>query len=179
MKKTIGSFSLIVLLLVGSCGLINKLGQFYVDYNEQVTFAPQLPVNVPITVYSPPINTNIEQTLQANNTNPKLVKSVKLNQLTLTITSPQGQTFTFLQNISAYISTDSLPEVEIASKQSIPDTVGAQLSLDINNVELKNYLLSNQVKLRITCADKQMLGQQVTVNIYSKFFVQANLLAAL
>ena len=108
-----------------------------------------------------------------------MVKSVQLNQLTLTVTSPSGQTFSFLQNVSVYISTDSLPEVEIASKQSIPDTIGAQLNLDVNNVDLKNYLESNQFKLRITCTSNQMLSQSVDVNIYTKFFVQANLLAAL
>ena len=51
MKNITGAFLLIAILLVGSCNLINKLGQFYVDYNEHVTFVPALPANIPFTVY--------------------------------------------------------------------------------------------------------------------------------
>ena len=119
------------------------------------------------------------QVFQNNNTRSDLVQSVKLSQLTLNITSPQGQTFSFLQNVSVYISGDSLPEVEIATKQNIPANVGDTLVMDVTNVELKDYIKASQIKMRISGTTDKLTTANICVNVNARFFVQANLLAVL
>jgi hypothetical protein len=176
MKRLAGFSLLIIFLSLFSCKAIKKLGQFYVDYNTQAVFPANIPVNVPLTIYSPEIATNSSQVFQNNNTAANLIQSVTLNQLTLTITSPQGQTFSFLQNVSVYISTDSLPEIEIASRQNIPANVGDTLSLNVTNADLENYIKASQITLRVSGTTDQLTTTNINVNVYAQFFVQANLL---
>ncbi len=68
------------------------------------------------------------------------IDSVKLNQLTLTITSPSGADFTFLDELSFYVEGGSLPKKRIAHGgpfQAGLSTVG----LDVDDVELKDYAI--------------------------------------
>lgn len=177
MKRLTGfSIALIILSLV-SCNAIKKLGQFYINYNTTAVFPANIPANLPVTIYSPSLATNSSQVFQSNNTAANLIQSIALHQLVLTITSPTGQTFSFLQNVSVYISTDSLPEVEIASIQNIPANIGDTLALNCTNADLENYIKATQVKLRVSGTTDQLLTTNVNVNVYAQFFVQANLLA--
>ncbi|HWB63388.1 MAG TPA: hypothetical protein VG603_07760 [Chitinophagales bacterium] len=179
MKRILFAFLAFGLLYTGSCKLIDKLTRFYVDYDAQVVYAAGLPVGLPLTIYSPEVTTNATQNFESNNTRADLVKSIKLNQMSLNITSPQGQTFSFLQSVSVYISAPNLPEVEIAGKQNIPSNAGSQLSLDVNDVELKSYISSDSIQLRVSSTSNQILTQDVYIDVYSKFYVQADVLKAL
>lgn len=179
MKRITGFSLLFFFLVLCSCNAIKKLGQFYVDYNTQAVFPANIPVNLPVSIASPSIATNSQQVFQNNNTRSDLITSVKLSQLTLTITSPSGQAFSFLQNVSVFISADSLPEVEIAGKQNIPANVGDTLTLDVTNAELQSYIKASRIKMRVSGTTDRITTTDIKVNIYTKFFVQANLLGLL
>ncbi len=179
MKRVTGLFIILFCTFLVSCNAIKKLGQFYINYNTQAVFPANIPINMPLSITSPSIATNSSEIFQNNKTRSDLIQSVKLSQLTLNITSPQGQTFSFLQNVSIYISSDSLPEVEIASKQNIPANVGDTLTLDVTNVELQNYIKASEIKMRIAGTTDKLITTNVYVNVQARFFVQANLLAVL
>jgi len=179
MKRLTGVLVLLVVISLFSCNAIKKLQQFYINYSTQAVFPANVPVNLPITVYSPELPTNSSQVFQNNNTNAGLIQSIKLNSLSLVITSPSGQTFSFLQNVSIYISFDSLPEVEIASKQNIPANVGDTLNLDVTGTDLESYIKANEIKLRVSGTTDQLVTTNVNVTVNAQFFVQANLLAEL
>ena len=179
MKRTTGFFLLVLTISLFSCNAIKKLQQFYINYNTQAVFPANVPVNLPITVTSPDIATNSSQVFKNNNTNGNLIQSVKLNQLMLNITSPPGQTFAFLKNVSVYISSDSLPEVEVADKQVVPADIGDTLSLDVTGVDLQAYIKASQVKFRIAGTTDKLVTSNINFNVNAQFFVQANLLAAL
>jgi hypothetical protein len=178
-QRIVGVSILAILVFAASCNAIKKLGQFYIDYNSQFTIAAGLPLNLPITIASPDVVTNADETFEINDTRKDLVQTIKLKQLTLTITAPQGQTFSFVKNVTVYISADGQPQVEIAHKDSIPANVGTQLDLDLYDVELQNYIKADKFKLTVTTTTTQVLTSDVSINVYSKFFVQANLLKAL
>ena len=173
MRYLTGFAAIIVLLTVTSC---KKLTQFHFDYTSQAVFPANIPVGIPLSINTPPVTTNSEQTFQNNNTRKDLVKTISLDQITLTVTSPANQSLSFLQNISVYISTDSLPEVLVASK-TVPANVGGTLSLDPTNVDLKPYIMAPQIKIRVSGTTDQLVTQDVNVNVYTRFLVQANLLA--
>ena len=179
MKRVTGLLLLLICLSLVSCNAIKKLGEFYINYDTQAVFPANIPINVPLSIASPSIATNSQQVFKNNNTREDLVQSVKLSQLTLNITSPQGQTFSFLQNVSIYISSDSLPEVEIASKQNIPANIGDTLIMDVTNVDLQAYIKASQIKMRIAGTTDQLTTANIYANVNARFFVQANLLAVL
>jgi hypothetical protein len=179
MKRITGIFLLLLLVSLSSCNAIKKLGQFYINYNTQAVFPANIPINVPLTISSPSFPTNSQQVFQNNNTRSDLIQSVTLNQLTLNITSPHGQTFSFLQNVSIYISSDSLPEVEIASRQNIPANIGDTLVMNVTNVDLQGYIKASEIKMRIAGTTDQLVTSNIYVNVNARFFVQANLLDVL
>ena len=179
MKRLTGFLALILILTLFSCKAIKKLGQFYINYNTEAVFPANIPVNIPATIYSPSIPTNSEQVFKTNSTNKDLIQSIKLDQMSLKITSPSGQNFSFLQNISIYISTDSLPEVLVASKQTIPADIGDSLALDVNPVELQSYIKAPAIKMRISGTTDKLVLQEIHVTVNTRFFVQANLLSLL
>jgi len=177
MKRIGGLLLLLFALSLFSCNALKKLQQFYINYNTQVVFPANIPVNLPLSITSPEIQTNSSQVFQNNNTSSNLIQSITLNKLSLKITSPSGQTFSFLQSVSVYISTDSLPEVEIAYDNNIPANVGDSLALSVTNADLENYIKA--IKMRIAGTTDQLLTTNVDATVNAQFFVQANLLAAL
>ena len=179
MKRLTCYCLVIALFTLFSCNAIKKLGQFYINYSAQAVFPANIPVNLPVTINTPPVATNSQQVFQNNNTRSDLIQSVKLDQLALNITSPAGQTFSFLQNISVYISSDSLPEIEIAGKQNIPVDAGDTLNLDVTGADLENYIKASTIKLRVSGTTRQLVTSDINVNMNARFFVQANLLAVL
>lgn len=176
--KYIVPISLVVFTsMMYSCSKLTTV-TFYESFNESVS-VPQLVLRgLTDTITTSLVATNIASQMQANNTSTSLVQSVKLQTITLTITTPPGQTFAFLQSARVFIYTDSLPPVEIASDQNIASTSDT-LNMTIDAVELKPYLISNTFGMKFIATNKTAMIPAMTLNAYLKFKFQANLLAAL
>lgn len=78
---------------------------------------------------------------------PDQVDSVRVSTFTLVIESPSDADFDFLDGISFFASAKGLPEVRIASADSIP--AGARsIELTIDDVELKAYATASSMVVR-------------------------------
>jgi hypothetical protein len=180
MKRLTPAFLALLLLLAAGCNSNSVNRHFYLNYSTKAAFPANVPANVYITITSPLIATNSGQAFQQNNTAANLIQSIQLNGLTLIINSPEGQTFSFLQNAIAYISTDSLPEIEIANKQNIPANVGDTLAFDVNPLDLQKYIKANQIKFRVSGTTGQPVNDEIiNVTLNVQFFAQADLVAIL
>ena len=174
--KNIVAISLVVILLATySCSKLTTV-TFYQNFNETVNVPALTAAASTDTVTLPTIATNIQSQMQANNTSTNLVQSVRLQTLTLTITTPPGQTFSFLQSARVFIYTDSLPPIEIANDPSVSSTSDT-LNMTIDAVELKPYLISNSFGLKFIVANNATTTPAMTLNAYLRFKFQANLLA--
>lgn len=173
----IHSIGLIVVMVIGlgACKALNKPTQFYVNYNTSYSYPAGLPIDIPVTS-TPDITTNVQQQFKNNNSNSDLVQSVKLNQLTLTITPEGRQTFSFLKSVEIFISAPGQPETKVAYKYDIPNTVGESVSLDLNDAELKQYLSTDSFSLRVQSVTDETIRSGITVNLASRFFVDAKIL---
>src|SRR5690606_24347067 len=118
-------------ILLSECKKIDQLTKFEIDYESDITFQSGLPLNIPITLYSPDVATNSEEEFSINDTRKDLIESIKLIRLRLVVISPPGQTLAFLKNVSIYISSTDLPETRVAFKDNIDDNVGTELLLDV------------------------------------------------
>jgi len=165
-------FSLLICLI--ACKKIEQLLTFYISNETSVTIPSTTPVNLPVDVGTPDVTSNSSQEFKNNNANVNLVKGIKLNNLTMTITDPQNQTFGFLKSIHLYISTDSANEIELAYLDSIPETA-TSISLLTTQSALDSYVKSATYKLRTQAVCRQLLTQNSTVDIKLKFKVTANL----
>ncbi|MBL7776939.1 MAG: hypothetical protein JNK66_01450 [Chitinophagales bacterium] len=174
MKKCIPL--LFVIWLITGCKAINKLTQFNLNYESDITYSAGLPLNVPITINTPDVATNSEQEFAINDTRKDLIQSIKLTQLRMVITAPAGKTFSFLKDVRIYISASGLPEVEVANKLSIDNSVGAELPLTTFGTELQEYIKADTFQLRVASTTDEVVTSQVEVHIYSTFFVDAKIL---
>jgi hypothetical protein len=146
------------------------------DYNTSVVIPSSTGINLPINLFTPDIESNAESTFSVNNTRKDLIQEIRLTKLDLKISSPPSASFDFLKSITIFISAEGLPEIEIAAKDNIPDNVGAFLSLDTKDVDLKEYIKKDQFKLRLNTTTDQVITSDYHIDVQLSFFVDAKIL---
>jgi hypothetical protein len=101
---------------MAGCGLI----KFDVDQNipEQTIPGSPLGAVLPAMLFSVPLQVDIDSGLKAHGAGAASGAYVKT--VTLTITAPPGETFSFLDSISLSIAAPGQQEVEIAALSSVP-----------------------------------------------------------
>ena len=163
-----------VLAVTASCK--KKLTQFYVDYNSSVVIASSFGQLVPFSVYTPEVTTNSEVVFESNNTRKDKIESIYLRDLVLSITSPTNETFSFLNSVEVFISSPNLAERKVAFKEDIPASVGASLTCELVDVDLQSFIKEDQFTIRVETVTDETIPEDVHVNVYSNFFVDAKLL---
>ena len=165
-----------VTIMMGGCKTIDKLTQFNMDYDATVTIPSTIGINLPFNLWTPNIKTNSEETFQINDTHKDLIEQIVLKELKLNITSPQGEDFSFLKSVEIYISAEGLDEVKAAWKYDIPDDVGASITLEPTDADLKEYIKKDEFKLKITTVTDELILMDYDVEVKAKFFVDAKIL---
>jgi hypothetical protein len=158
-----------------SCEQINNLLTFYVKSSTSVTIPSSAPFTLPFEFMTPNVQSNSSQEYEKYNTNVDLVKDVKLNELKLTITAPEGKTFSFLKSIYIYISTDDVEEILLASAENIASNA-TSIKLNTTQEKLDAYIKASGYKLRTSAVIRETLTRDVSIQIDLKFKVTADVL---
>jgi hypothetical protein len=174
--KKVSFLSLILIALLAGCDKLDKLTQFTLNYEENIVIPATFGINLPFDVFTPEIESNTASTFSVNNTRKDLVEEISLKSLTLTLTAPSESDFSFLNELHIYISADGLDETEIAWKESIPNDTGTVLSLETSGVDLKDYILKDNFKLRVNTVTDEALSTDHHIDLDAEFFVDAKIL---
>lgn len=161
-----------VALLVG-CNEIDDLLTFTVSDRTTLRIESTSPLNLPLEIPTPAVSSNSQQQYENNNTRADLVRDVKLDQLTLSITAPDGKTFSFLKTIRIFISADQQKEIELASLENITTPSGS-IELVPTATKLDNYAKAPSYSLRTEVTTDETLTQDVDVQVDLKFRVTAD-----
>ena len=169
------------LLLAGGCKKILGLIHFTVSDSQSFTVPAAYPFNTapgtaPTTLPAVTVTSTATTTYANNNTKAQYVQDVTLQQLTLTATSPAGQTFDIVTSVQLFISTDAAGtnKVLLASQDQIP--AGATtIQLNPTDAKLDMYLQGSSYALTSVVKLKQNPAQDVVVRVDSKFNVAASL----
>jgi len=175
MKKVILLLA-VIMTSTWSCKEINKLTQFNMDYNDEITIPATLGIDLPIDIWTPNISTNSSSTFESNNTHKDLIQQIILKKMNLTITSPEESTWDFLKEIEIYISADGLEKKKIAWMDDIPKTGLKSIELTVSADDLKEYIKKDEYKLEIKTVTRQLVSHDTKVEIKSTFFVDAKIL---
>ena len=113
-------------ILLGSasgCGLVS----FDVDQDIPAQTVPGSPLGalLPVSLFAIPMNVDIKSETQGHGTGP--ASSVTLSSISLTVTSPTGATFEFVDSIIINVSAANLPDVEIARLEPVPGTTAISI----------------------------------------------------
>ena len=174
MMRTL-SFLVIGLLLLMACDKVDELTKFNIEYDSQVTIPASAGIDLPFDVFTPEMETNSESQFEVNDTRKDLIEEIKLTQLQLTITSPDGEDFSFLNSIEVYISAEGLEEIKIAEEQ-VEENVGSVLDVDVLDKDLKEYIKKDNFNLRLNTVTDEVLKADHDIDVKSTFFVDAKIL---
>jgi hypothetical protein len=181
MKKLVLFLTALILLTgAGACKKVNKqldkLLTFYVA-DEYAFSLPAVPAllsgqTVPVAFQT---STDATDEFRAANTAADLVKDVKLDELTLTVTGPSGANFDFLERVTFYMSTDAqgADRVKMASLLTVPRGVST-IRLDPYEANLDKYLKAPQYYLTVEPTFRGATSQATDMRINYKFKVTAD-----
>lgn len=170
------SICLFGLLFINSCKEIDKFTQFTMEYNSSVSIPPNTPLNLPIDLMTPEIESNAEGTFAVNDTRKDLVEEILLTNLDLDLTSPDSSDLSMLNSVEVYLNADGLSEILVAWKDNIPDNIGTTLILDITENDLKEYIKKEDFNIRVKVVTDETFSQTHQIDINTRFFVDAKVL---
>lgn len=173
------TFSLLIALGLMSflgCKKIDELTKFDMGYTTTVEIPSTSGINLPFNVLSPPVTSNSESTFAVNDTRKDLIEEIILKKLELTVKTPNGEDFSFLESISIYINAEDLPEIKIAWNDAVADAAGSQLALSTSTADLKEYIKKDDFSLRVNTVTDEVLTSDYHIKLYSQFFVDAKIL---
>lgn len=174
MMKSNIYFLLIITVLLFGCK--NKLTQFNLDENFQTTIPASSPVDLPFTVNTPEQTTNSEAEFESNDTRKDKIEQIILEELKITITSPQGEDFSFLNSLEIYLSSTVHAEEKVAFLNDISNDIGSEITCNIVGQDLQKFVKDDKIKIRLVTVTDEVITQDIDINIYTNFFVDAKLI---
>ncbi|MBX0291626.1 hypothetical protein K3G63_14340 [Hymenobacter sp. HSC-4F20] len=164
---------LLLLAVLSSCDKLDKLLTFYIEDSQSVKIASAFPIGqfVPLTPIA--VTTRSDEKFKNENTSANLVKDVKLDRLTLTITDPSSENFDFLQSINIYISTDQNDRILLASADNVPTGVST-LQLTPTSQKLDKYVKAGSYTLSTEAKIRKPISKDITIRTDSRFKVTAD-----
>jgi len=175
-SKTSLLFCTALLLSAPGCKQIDKLTQFDYVLESECTVPGTLGVQTPLTIFTPEMQTNYEAVFESENTRKDLVEEIRLKKVTLTLKSPSGADFDFLNKIYVYLRDASGNEKIIARKDPVPADGSQVLEMDTEPGDIKDLLMQEKVTIKISTTTDEVITQDHVIGIRSVFFVDAKIL---
>ncbi|GAB3231657.1 hypothetical protein GCM10027346_18290 [Hymenobacter seoulensis] len=164
---------LLVLAVLSSCDKLDKLLTFYIEDSQSVKIASNFPFGQFAPLSPIPVTTRSDEKFKNENTSANLVKDVKLDRLTLTITDPNAENFDFLQGINIYISTEQSDKILLASLDNVPMGVNT-LQLTPTSEKLDKYVKANSYTLSTEAKIRKPISRDITIRTDTRFKVTAD-----
>lgn len=156
-----------------SCEELKDLLTFTISDSTTFTIESVSEEEVPISTPTPEITTNYSQEFENNDTRSDLVKSIKLDKLTLTIQSPEDFTFSFLKSLDIFITAEGLEETRIAFKDNIPEE-NTSIELETTDEELDAYIKKDSYSLSFEAVTREAFFNDVTIKADMEYKVTAD-----
>lgn len=157
-------------------GCKKKLTQFYIDFDSPATIPATIPVNSPFTIYTPEEETNSEFEFENNDTRKDRIREILLQDLEISIVSPESASFSFLKELEIFINTDGLTERKVAFKENISEQAGKKIVCDVLDIDLQEYIKADKFVIRLRTVTNEVITEDIDVEIYSNFLVDAQLI---
>jgi len=173
MKKLI----LIVFLtgfLFNSCKILDDVTTFNIDLNSSFNIDANTVANTSYIIGLEIPTGDITTALENNNTHADLVDEINITNCIMNITSPNGGTFEFLEQITVFVNADGLTEKRIAWSSTLNSNNNITLIL-YTETNLKDYLTSDSFSIHVEGLNNQDLTEDYHVDLDMSFVVNAQL----
>lgn len=163
-------------LLSGCAKQFDGLTNFTVEYTQEVTVQSSVGINLPFNISTPPVPSGSEAKFKNENTRKDLIKHIYIEDLQMKITSPTNGDFSFLEDISIYLVAEGEGESKIAWKEPVPNSAGNSIVLNVSAEDLQRFIVKDEFSLKVNITTDEVLAQDHTFEIFSKFDVSAKLI---
>lgn len=100
------------------------------------------------------------------------LESAKLKSLSVSILSPENQTFSFVNGFEIYIQGPGMDEQKVAGKIDV-DQSSTEIELDVEDVELVDVIKSGEFTGRAVVTTDELIQEDVELKIDYQFNVKA------
>lgn len=168
---------LFVVLGLSSCEALSELTKFDMPFTQSVTIPKQVVItNIPVEMPTPDMQSNSADFFTKNNIKTDMIQKISLKELKLNVTDPSDGNFNFLKTIEISILSDSLPAIKIASLSEIPVSTDTTLVLTVDPIDLKQYILEDKFKFKITITADETIQKDYTIELKPIFLVDVKVL---
>lgn len=165
------------ILVFGGCKAIDELTHFELEYNYTFTLPSLGGINLDnLNIESNDLENNTESTFENYDTQKDLVESAYLKKFNVTIVDPIDENFTFVTKVEIFVEADELEEKLIAWKNNIPNDIGNYLELETTSSNLRKYLISDEIRVRLRTESSKPLTQDLRLDLRSTVKVDAKIL---
>lgn len=173
------SSSIILLLILTFCGCkaIDELTHFDIDYHYTFTLPSYGGINLDnLDIASPDVENSTESTFENNDTRKDLVEEAILKKFNVTILEPVDADYSFLNKVEIFLSNATLDEKLIAWKDNISENDGNKLDLETTSSNLRKYLISDKIKVRLKTTSSEPLTEDLLLDLKAVVDVDAKIL---
>lgn len=175
--KVSSSILFIIIFTFFGCKLIDELTHFDIEYNYTFILPAFGGINLDnLNIESNDVENDTESTFAINNTRKGLIESATLKKFNVTILEPTDAKFTFLNKIEIFVKAEGLDEKLIAWKDNIPNNIGNYLELETTSSDLKKYLTSDAIRVRLKTTSSSPLTEDLLLDLKSTVEVDAKIL---
>jgi hypothetical protein len=165
MKIILNGLCLAVLIVIGlSCQKTKeKLTEFDIDYSTNLAVpANSYTADVPADFTSPEISTDSKNKFSAQKTASDRINEIKLTRFNISV---NAGTLDALKSIKIFLKTTGRPDLEIATKTSVPAGV-TSVSADLADVNIKEYIFNDKIQFRVqlTIGGGSKIDQQIKMD---------------
>jgi hypothetical protein len=163
-------YFLFAVLLLCSC---KKQISFELNYSKTFVIDKTQALETATDIVSDTITTNIDAIYTTNQTNQKNVINIQLKDITFTVSNPSQHNFDFMKSIEIYLRADGLPERLISTQMNIPETGLTEITGELPNVNVIEYLSKPSYSLRFKVTIDQNIPEDFTLQVKQNFDVDA------
>jgi len=174
--KISSSILFTLLFVLFGCKIIDELTHFDIEYNYTFTLLSFGGLNPNLDINTNDIENDTESTFEINDTRKDLVEKATLKKFNVTILEPTDAKFTFINKVEIFVKTDELEEKLIAWKENIPSDIGNYLELETTSSDLKRYLTSDAIRVRLKTTSSNPLTEDLLLDLKSTIEVDAKIL---
>lgn len=164
----------LVLLILAACNRGDSEATFDLNFNESFSVGGSVGANFPVDTTGNPQLTGLNQAMQANGTNADLLLNAEASFVELAVASPAGEDFSFMRNLEIYIVAADLNPVRIAYLDPVPQGTDTILRLNNVSVDIKDYLLEDEVSFQIKGITEEFLIEDHQINMNCTLTVSGN-----
>jgi hypothetical protein len=152
-----------------------KLTNFNLSFEQTIVIPASTTIDLPFEISTPEIESNSTSVFELNDTRVDLINEIKLTNLRLSITGPEGEDFSFLNDLELFLAAGDLEETRIAWKENVDGSM-TTLTLDLSDANLKDYMTLENFSLRLKSTSDELLTEDYEILIESDFQVNAKLI---